>query len=71
MCRKEWPRDGCVGVGGTGVFTGAQEALPSVGWKWKGRGGKLKVRAGGWRLQAGSVYLESIIQLGNDNKQPK
>lgn len=35
------------------------------------RGGKLKVRAGGWRLQAGSVYLESIIQLGNDNKQPK
>lgn len=37
------------GLGRTGVFTGAQEALPSVGWSWRGReGGKLRVGAGGW-----------------------
>ena len=59
------------GLGGLGCSQEHRRLFPVWDGSGKGGGGKLKVRAGGWRLQAGSVYLESIIQLGNDNKQPK
>lgn len=56
------------GLGRTGVFTGAQEALPSVGWSWRGReGGKLRVGAGGWKTPSPPLPLLMQIPKASEN----